>query len=120
MAIIQVLIVIFLVFALSRVVLRWRGGQIRLTEFVFWATLFSTAIAGVLLPSELSRLAGVLGIGRGVDLITYVSIVVLFYLIFRLYVALEDIRHEITILVRQIALRSAVGKPSSKGKSSSK
>jgi hypothetical protein len=107
MTLIQIILVFFLLFALSRVVLRFRGGQIRAMEFVFWATLFSLAIVGVLLPTELSRLAGILGIGRGVDLIIYISIVALFYLVFRLYVALEDVRHEITQLVRKIALKDA-------------
>lgn len=102
---VQVLLVIFLVFALSRVVLRFRGRQIRATEFLFWSILFLTAITVVAFPIEMTRLANLLGVGRGVDLVVYASVVVLFYLVFRLYVLLEDVRHEITELVRKLALK---------------
>lgn len=120
MTIIQVILALFLLFALSRVFLRFRGGQIRATEFIFWALLFTTAILVVVLPTETTRLANSLGVGRGVDLVVYASIIMLFYLVFRLYVLLEDVRHEITELVRKIALqpirtpqgKQARGKPS--------
>lgn len=105
MTIVQLLLAGFLFFAISRVVLRFRDSQIRPMEFLFWLLLFGTAAVVVIFPSETTRLANILGIGRGVDLIVYASIVTLFYLIFRLYVALEDVRHEITELVRKLALK---------------
>lgn len=105
MEVIQIVLALFLVFALSRVVLRFRGGQIKPTEFVFWAFLFLTAIIVIVLPDQTTKLANQLGIGRGVDLVVYASIVTLFYLVFRLYVLAEDIRHEITELVRKLALK---------------
>jgi hypothetical protein len=105
MIIIQAVLIVFFLFALSRVWLRFHGGQIKAMEFVFWATVFTMAVVGVALPSEVSKLAAVLGVGRGVDLIIYASIALLFYLVFRLYVFLEDVRHEITEVVRKIALK---------------
>lgn len=105
MTIIQIVLSAFLVFALSRVVLRYKDGQIKLSEFFFWSLLFAVATLTVVFPSESSRFAGILGIGRGADLIIYASIAVLFYLVFRLYVLLENIRHEITEIVRLIALK---------------
>ena len=105
MTIIQLLLLIFLLFAISRVILRFRGGQIKLTEFGFWGALFATAIVVVLYPTETTKLANSLGIGRGVDLVVYASIVLLFYLVFRIYVMLEDIRNETTEVVRKFALK---------------
>lgn len=105
MTIIQVVLSAFLVFALSRVVLRYKDGQIRLSEFFFWSMLFTIATLAVIFPSESSHFAAILGIGRGADLIVYASVAVLFYLVFRLYVLLENIRHEITEIVRLIALK---------------
>ena len=106
MSVIQVVFLVFLFFALSRVILRFRGGSISFSEFLFWSGVFIIAIFGVFVPQEISRFANILGIGRGVDLITYASIIVLFYLVFRLYVLLEGVRHEITELVRKIALEN--------------
>lgn len=111
MIIIQALLIIFLLFALSRVVLRFQGRQIKATEFIFWAILFTTAIVVTAFPSETTKLANALGIGRGVDLVVYASIVTLFYLVFRIYVQLEDLRHEITEVIRKIALHNVQGKP---------
>lgn len=105
MTIIQIVLSAFLVFALSRVILRYKDGQIRLSEFFFWSLLFMVATLAVIFPSESSHFAAILGIGRGADLIIYASVAVLFYLVFRLYVLLENIRHEITEIVRLIALK---------------
>lgn len=102
---IQILLIVFLIFALSRVILRFRGGQITLGEFLFWGVLFSFAIIGIAFPNETTKLANTLGINRGVDLVIYASIVVLFYLVFRIYVGMENLRHEITELVRKLALK---------------
>lgn len=102
----QILLVLFLLFALSRVVLRYYDRQLKKKEFIFWAILFSAAVLGVIFPIATTEIAKFLGIGRGVDLITYAAIVVLSYLMFRAYVYIEDLRHEITKLVRKIALET--------------
>ncbi len=62
------------------------------------------ALAGVLEPGLTSYMARRLGIGRGTDVVLYLSIALLFYLIFRLSISLEETRREITDLVRKIAL----------------
>lgn len=106
MTLIQIILVIFLFFAVSRVVLRFRGGQISPFEFLFWSVVFLAAITGIAFPQGTTDLARLVGIGRGADLVIYISIVVLFYLVFRIYVLLEDVRHEITELIRAMALQN--------------
>lgn len=101
----QILLSLFLLFALSRVYLRFKGGNVSFFAFIFWTVVFGSAIVIVLFPFLSGRIANFMGIGRGVDAIVYTSIVLLFYLVFRLYVYLEDLRHEITDLVRKLALK---------------
>jgi len=113
---IQILLLVFLLFAISRVYLRAREGALRFGEILFWASIFALAIVGVVDPKFTNFLAVQLGIGRGVDLVLYLSIVLLFYLIFRTNVMLEDTRHEITKLVRKIALEEKKDKPHKKKK----
>jgi len=103
----QLVLSLFLLFALSRVFLRFRGGNLSLFGFLFWSGLFSSAIVVVLAPKLTSTIAIILGIGRGADAIVYSSIVILFYLVFRLYVYLQDVRHDISNLVKEIALKEA-------------
>lgn len=105
MSIIQIALLIFLFFALSRVILRFRSSEVSLTGFIFWFTIFGTAIIFAVFPELTSIIARSLHIGRGVDTVVYISIAILFYLVFRLYVYLQDIRHEITDIIKEIALR---------------
>lgn len=104
MEIIQILGIIFALFALSRAYLRFKDNRLTKNEFVFWALIWFVVIAIALVPSILSIFSNILGIQRGMDLIIAISILVLFYLIFRLYVGLEGVKREITTLVRKVAL----------------
>ena len=58
----------------------------------------------VLLPNTANILANFVGVGRGVDVIIYVAIIALFYLVFRLFVMIEDVEREITNLVRILSV----------------
>lgn len=105
MSITQILLAAFLLFAQSRVYLRFKSGETALTGLFFWSIIFVPALVFVTFPNLLSKVASITGIGRGVDAVVYPAIALLFYLVFRLYVYLEDLRHEITELVTKIALK---------------
>lgn len=102
---IQILLLVFLMFAVSRVYLQWKSSTLGVANFIFWAALFVAAMIGVVDPTMTSNIAKLLGIGRGVDAVLYVSIILLFYLLFRIYIYVENIRHEITDIISQLALK---------------
>jgi hypothetical protein len=104
MEIIQILGIVFALFAFSRAYLRFKDNKLTKNEFIFWVLIWFVVIAISLAPNILGLFSNILGIGRGMDLIIVISIVVLFYLIFRLYVQLEGVKKEITTLVRRVAL----------------
>ena len=106
MPLIQILLILFLLFALSRVVLRFREKTLSPVEFIFWAALFFTAILGIVFPDQITAIAKFAGINRGVDFVIYVSIATLFYLVFRIYIMLENLRHEMTEIIRRVAIES--------------
>ncbi len=114
--IIQVLIVLFVLFAWSRAFLRLRGKDISIGEFSFWSLIWVAVLMVALFPNLLSAVSKIAGIDRGMDLAVYVSILLLFYLIFRMYVGLDTQKNEITKLVREIAIRDAKIKESKKKK----
>ena len=101
---VQLVFSLFLLFAASRVWLRLKDGSLTLAGFFFWFGLFVLAIIGVFKPEITSVVALKLGINRGSDAVIYASILLLFYLIFRTNVLLENLRHDLTKLVRTIAL----------------
>lgn len=103
--IVQLFALIFGVFAISRTLLRAKDQKISVSELIFWLAVWSTLLGVVFFPVIVSEIALFLGIGRGTDVILYVSIGVLFYLVFRLYVKLEESQRQITLLVREISLK---------------
>jgi hypothetical protein len=102
----QIFLATFLLFALSRVFLRLKSSELSLFGFIFWSGIFGLAMVVVLFPGLTSNIAKMLGIGRGADVIVYISVTLLFYLVFRLYIFIEDLRHDITEIVRKIALKN--------------
>ena len=69
-----------------------------------------TAIAGlyfVWLPAHATWLAGLVGIGRGVDLIIYVWVIISLMLLLNLHLKLRSQAELITILLREIAIANA-------------
>ena len=103
--IVQAILIIFLLFAASRVYLQWKNGTIKIVSFIFWGAIFLGAIFGIIQPEITSKIAKLVGIGRGADVVLYFSIVALFYLLFRLYVYVENLRHEISDIISQLALK---------------
>lgn len=112
----QLLFTVFVIFALSRAFLRFKEGKISFNSLLGWTILWLWIELVISKPDVTSHVARILGIGRGADLIIYGSIVILFYLIFRIYIKLEDIERQITQIARKIALQN----PSSRQKSKRK
>ena len=103
MEIIQILVIVFALFAFSRSILRVKSKEMTILEFSFWGAIWIVMIIIALLPAVMEMLSRPLGIGRGVDIIIYLSVIALFYLVFRVYIKAESNRQEITKLVREIA-----------------
>lgn len=106
MIITKLLISVFVLFAISRLVMRFREGKVSNTGLVGWLLIWFTVETIILVPRVTSDIAQFLGIGRGADLIIYSSIIILFYLIFRIFISLEDIEREVTKIVQRDALKN--------------
>lgn len=103
--ILQIILVLFLIFALSRVWLQLKENNLTVLSFLFWVAIFISAIFGIIQPEVTTRIARFVGIGRGADVVIYFSIVALFYLLFRLYIYVESLRHEISEIISQLSLK---------------
>lgn len=86
------------------VAIRWRRGEITAFQLAVWEVFWGAGILFVLFPDSATTIANRVGVGRGADLILYVSIVTLFYGLFRLIVKIERLNRDLTELVRQKAL----------------
>jgi len=103
----QLIVVIFALFAWSRAIFRYKDHKINLSALALWSLIWFGVIISVLLPQTSRAFADLLGINRPVDALVYGSIVALLYLVFRLYVQMESSNFEMTRLVRALAIRNA-------------
>jgi small membrane protein len=104
---IQVVVVLFALYAASRAVGRFRKGTIGLGELMLWLVFWAAVGVVVLVPNATNTVARFLGVGRGADAVFYLSLVGLSYAFFRLYLRLRHLEQELTLLVRRLALQEA-------------
>src|SRR3989338_10633154 len=100
----QWIAIIFALFALSRSILRFRDRQTNWKDFLLWSGIWVAVIIVSINPNITYYFAHALGINRGIDLIIYISIIVLFYLMFRLYIKIDKVEKSITLLTRSNAI----------------
>jgi len=105
MNVIQIILTAFAAFGFLAAVSRFRRGGIGLRQLTLWSLLWAAVIGVVLRPEIASDVARRLGVGRGADVVTYLSIVALFYLQFRLFARVEEQERQITKLARELALK---------------
>ena len=102
----QTLFTLFAFFAIFSVVKRKKAGEIGKKGAFFWILFWLATLVAVLWPNSTNVLANALGIGRGADFVLYISIIVIFYLLFRLHIKIEGVSRDITKVVRKDSLEN--------------
>lgn len=106
MELIQIIILLFSLFALSRVFINIKNKNLSALESMFWIVFWLAIIFVSIYPNIIQTFANKFGVQRGIDLGIYAGIVILAYLIFRLYAKLENTERKITKIVRSIAIKN--------------
>lgn len=101
---IQVVLIILLLLILAYTVSKLRS---RKTDLLILGFMVVAGIALVLMPDYTIWLAKKLGVGRGADLIFYLSILAFWYVILRLYIRIRKLEQAVTAMVRQQSLDNA-------------
>lgn len=76
----------------------------------FWIVFWAALVSIVSLPNIAQRVADMIGIGRGVDLVMYASIAVLFFVVFKLHIKVEGLKRDLTVIAREKALEDRSAK----------
>jgi len=97
---IQALLIARILWGVMRILLASLHYRLLIVAFA------ALAVALVVLPDLATRLAHLLGVGRGVDMVMYVSILILGMVWVRLYSRLRNQEMLITLPARDAALRS--------------
>lgn len=82
---------------------RWEGGLSALVWLI--------AALAIIWPNATTRIAHAVGLGRGINLLVYCTVVTVLVGFTMVYVRLRKLRREMTLLVRQLALANAEAGP---------
>lgn len=105
MTVIQILGILISIIVLYSIYLKTKNRQISLFEGILWGFIWILAVVFLIYPQLTGYIAEFLGVGRGVDAITYLSLALLFYLVYKLYARIDKLERDITKIVRELAIR---------------
>ncbi len=100
----QILLSIVVVFIITRTLIAFRDKNLSVSFALIWILFWLSVLFLIFQQQLVSNIAHYLKISRGVDLVIYISLIVIFYLLYRLLVALNEVDRKITKLVRNLAL----------------
>ena len=102
----QVIAIILGLIAILYSILQFRDGKMSIGMLLLWILIWLIVIIVSLYPNDTNYLASYTGIGRGLDFVLILGILLSFYLIFKMYNKIEDIEEELTDLIRGIAIQN--------------
>lgn len=95
------------IIAIIIAVLRLKNSKMSVGMAFLWILIWLIVIGVSIFPNSTNIFASLTGIGRGLDLVLILGLIVGYYLIFKMYGMIENMDKEITLLVREIALQRA-------------
>lgn len=101
---IQYLLILVLIATLVITLKRARQGVVSWGEAALWSVLWIAAGVVILMPEATSVIARLFGVGRGVDLVMYAAVTLLFVLVFKAFLTLDRLERTLTDIVRKDAL----------------
>lgn len=108
----QIMLIQFLVTIISAVIILFifkrviAQKSLSLKSFL-WLAFWVVAIIIVWYPDLTNQIANLLGVGRGTDAVFYISLVVIFYLLYRILSKIDKQDQEITKIVRTLAINDS-------------
>ncbi len=106
---IRLLVWIIGLLILYNIFIKFRKKEITFAWFSFWFLLWAGIIGLVSHAYIADRIASFIGLGtgRGVELALFLAILIVLYLMFRLYLKINQIESQISEIVKHIALLPA-------------
>lgn len=103
----QIIALLVIIFFLVKLFIQKKQKKINGHDFIFWFLLWLSAGFAILLLRWIDKLALQLGFSaNGIELLLYIGIVALFYLVFSLRLKVEKLDRDLTKLTREIALKN--------------
>ena len=103
---IQFIIILFSAFVIFRLIDKFKKKEVSTKEFCLWLFFWLLVISATIWFRKTDVIAKFFGVEKGADLAVYVSIIVLFYLVFKMVIKFDKMERDITKIVRKIAIDS--------------
>ena len=103
MTIFQILIIIVAIVVIYKSILKLMKKEISTLLFILWLILWLIVVTIDIFPNSIAYIANLVGVGRGVDLILYLSVIAIFYFLFRINLRQNKIDKKISQIVRHNA-----------------
>lgn len=101
---IQLIIALFALFSVILTIVYFKNERIGLTSFLSFSFVWICIIIFALFPYVLSKIANYMGLTRGVDLLVYPAIAILFLFFFKMNAKLERIDQENGRIIGELAI----------------
>ena len=92
----------------------------RLLDIVLLAIMIICAFVFILWPDITNIIAHKLGVGRGADLVFYISIIIFWFIVLKLYIRVRRLEKTFTEIIRKDALADAKELPGASSEERSK
>ncbi len=102
----EVIAIVLGLIAIIYSIIRFRDGKMSVGMLFLWILIWIIIIIISIYPNDTNYLASYTGIGRGLDFVLILGILLCFYLIFKMYNKIENIDEELTDLIREIAIQN--------------
>ncbi len=86
-----------------------RSKKIGRNEFIFWLTFWLLAATAVIFIRQIDGFVTALGFSSGINLLLYLTVMFLFYLVLKLRLSLAKLDANLTEIARTIALKNNDG-----------
>lgn len=103
----QIIALIIIIVFVFKLISQKNRQEISQNELTLWLTFWSFAALAIILIKQLDAVLVFMGFsGSGINFLIYLSVLILFYLLFRLRLRLAKLDANLTELVRQITLNN--------------
>lgn len=104
----HVVIIIVAIFSILFIYNRLRYKKSTPATFVLFCVVWVFVLVMTFVPDVSTLIAMKFGMGRGLDFISVVGLIICFYLIFKLYIRIEDNEQQMDKLIRQLAIDNEI------------
>lgn len=100
----QIGVILFALLVVVRTYGQYKKEIVSRYWLLAFSSLWAVIVIAAIVPHTTDRIAQWFGVERGVDMLVYTAVLVLLYVVYRLFVRVQKMHEEITELVRKIAL----------------